>query len=335
MAFDPDETRRRLDEVLARAAEASPDLPIDPQAPVIRARRAIRVRYTLLTAAFVVLTIVLTAGAVVARDRLDDPGPTGPTDTGATGSTATGSTDTGPAPVATITSGPQPGELTTVAETTFGFTIEPPGNAVCTLNQGPPEPCESPTTVTAREDGNTFTVRGVDAQGREGKPARRTWTLDTIDPTVDLQSVDLVFAQLLDNIMCFVDGQQQPSCTAPVEGLSGQHEFLVRLPAAWDFTWTLTSTPSTVRFLGTGNTETPTTSTVSFTFEQSEPGPTKCRVGESETPCEGGILVDTLTDDDLGSVTDSIEITPVDQAGNETLPTQFFVTFDANNTEVV
>jgi hypothetical protein len=331
MDFDPDGTRRRLDDLLEEATDASPGRPIDPGAPVTRARRAIRIRYALLTAAFVVLTIVLTAGAVVARDRLDgdDGDATGPTATGATGPTATGPTATGPAPVATITSGPD--ELTNEPDATFEFTIEPPADARCALNDGASEPCESPVQVTAEEGENTFTVRGVDGQGREGAPARYRWTLDTQAPTVRLTSVVLEYAQTIDGPACFVDSQSS-SCTEPIGGLPpGQHTFGVSMPTELDLTWILSATPPTATFSPVGSTAAPSTSTIRLSFEQSEAGTPACTVEGIQIPCDQGALADTLTEDGTEPVTHAVEIVPIDQAGNRGTPLQFSWSFEADS----
>ena len=199
---------------------------------------------------FVALTVVLTAGAVFAKDRLDDPGPTGPTP---------GPTEpTGPttAPVARITDDPP--KLTNEPEATFAFTIRPPATARCTLNGEPvAEPCRTPVTVTATEGENTFEVVGIDDQERAGKPAEYTWTLDTEAPTVQLTSVELVYAPTVDDVSCSVD-LQPASCTDPIGDLApGQHAFLVSLPYDWDLRWILSATSPTASFIGTGDTTDP------------------------------------------------------------------------------
>jgi hypothetical protein len=326
MAMDPNETRARLDRLLREANARVPERPIEPEAPVLRARRAIRIRYAVIGVSFVALTLVLTAGAVFARDRLDDPGPTGPTSTGATGPTATG-----PLPEVTITTVPD--ELTNDPQALFGFTIRPPATPRCTLN-GDEVPCTNSAQVTAREGENTFRVVGIDDQGRRGEPASYTWTLDTIAPTVELTSVELVYAPTVDDVSCSVD-QQPASCTDPIEGLtSGQHAFLVSLPYDWDLTWILSATPPTATFVGTGDTAAPETSTVRFSFEVEGSGTAECLAGDASTPCDQGVLVDSVTNTGTEPITRTLEIVPIDAAGNRGAPLQFTWSFDAVDTSV-
>lgn len=330
MAIDPEETRARLDRLLREADAGVPERPVEREAPILRARRAIRIRYAILSVSFVVLTLVLTAGAVFARDRLDG------TD-GATGPTApTGPTTTGPLLVARITGNPP--KLTNEPEATFAFTIDPPARARCTLNGDLlAEPCPSPVTVPATEGENKFKVVGIDDEGRPaGEPASYTWRLDTMAPTVELTSVVLVFAPTVDNVSCSVNSQDA-SCTAAIDGLSPeQHMFEVILPADWDLTWILSATPPTATFLGTGDTTAPETSTVrfSFEFEGDEVGTVECRSEDGSTPCDGGVLMDSVTNTGTAPITRTLEITPTDEAGNQGVPLVFSWSFDATDTSV-
>jgi hypothetical protein len=335
MAFDPEETRRRLDELLARAAAAVPERPVDPNAVVERARRAIRLRYAVLTVSFVVLTLVLTGGAVLADSLRDDGGPTGPTDSGPTGGTATGPTDTTtepPLPTVTIQTGPE--KLTADPNAVFVFEIDPAAATPrCTLNQEPLPGCESGVPFEAAEGENVFEIEGVDDRGRAGESVTYTWTVDTTPPTIELLSVEIGFVRTSDDPPpgCFIDAEPRP-CAGPIEVTPGEHRLEVDQPGT-DSTWVLQQTPPTVSFAeisGSG-----VTSTITLTFRQDDPGTPECFVPDRPPiQCGEGVLTDTVTVTINGPATSrDLRIDPIDELDRHGPSTTFTWSFEFDTVE--
>jgi hypothetical protein len=333
MAFDPEETRRRLDELLARAGAAVPERPVDPNAVVERARRAIRLRYAVLTVSFVVLTLVLTGGAVLADSLRDDGGPTGPTDSGPTGGTATGPTDTTtepPLPTVTIQTGPE--DPTTDTSAVFFFEIDPAGTPRCTLNGQPLTGCESGVPFPVTEGENTFEIEGVDDRGRAGESVTYTWTVEPPLPEIELLSVEIGFEAISEQPECLIDREPRP-CAGPIEGVSpGTHTLEVD-QSGTDSTWVLTQTPPTVSFADTSASQ--TTSTITLVFRQTVPGTPECFAPDrSPLPCGEGILVDTVTVTINGpEMTRALQIDPIDELGRHGPSTTFSWSFEFDTVE--
>jgi VCBS repeat-containing protein len=92
--------------------------------------------------------------------------------------------DPSPPAAPTITAGPE-GEVSPL-EASFGFSgPEPDGSFECSLDGAPFTACSSPFTVTVAAGPHTFEVRFVDAAGRTGPSARRTWTAGAAVPDDD------------------------------------------------------------------------------------------------------------------------------------------------------
>jgi hypothetical protein len=90
-------------------------------------------------------------------------------------------------PETTIESGPSG----VVADNTptFEFSSNEAGSTfACRVDNGPPEPCASPHTTAALDDGeHTFFVTATDPHGGvDPTPASRTFTVDTTAPTIDI-----------------------------------------------------------------------------------------------------------------------------------------------------
>jgi hypothetical protein len=87
-------------------------------------------------------------------------------------------------------------------------------------------------------------------------------------------------------------------------------------------------------FIGTGDTTSPETSTVRFFFNVSESGTVDCLLEGTSTPCDLGVLVDSLTNTGTQPITRTLEIVPTDDAENHGTPLQFSWSFDAVDTSV-
>jgi hypothetical protein len=89
--------------------------------------------------------------------------------------------DTTP-PDTTITAGPPPQDLSTVAS--FAFTAGEAAAFECSDDGAPFAPCTSPHGINYLKDGaHTFAVRAIDSAGNtDPTPATRAWTLDTVAP---------------------------------------------------------------------------------------------------------------------------------------------------------
>jgi hypothetical protein len=94
-------------------------------------------------------------------------------------------------PDTSITSGPAAASFTSSTSATFGFTsTETGGTFECRREGGTFTPCSSPVSYTGLAAGpQTFDVRAIDAAGNtDTTPASRTWTIDTVAPTVSITS---------------------------------------------------------------------------------------------------------------------------------------------------
>jgi hypothetical protein len=95
--------------------------------------------------------------------------------------------NSGPSPP-TITSAPP--DLSGSASASFEFSHEQTGVTFrCSLDDLEFTDCTSPQSYTDLADGShTFEVAAVDENGNAGFPARRTWTVDTTPPAIELTS---------------------------------------------------------------------------------------------------------------------------------------------------
>ncbi len=86
-----------------------------------------------------------------------------------------------------------PGEFSNSSEATISFSGSDSGKIArfeCLLDGGGYEPCDSPQHLTGLSDGtHTFKVYAVDEEGfPDFSPATVTWTVDTVPPTISIQS---------------------------------------------------------------------------------------------------------------------------------------------------
>lgn len=325
MAFDPDQTRERLERLLREAEAGTPDRPVERQAPTLRARRAIRVRYAVIAVSFVLLSAVLTAGAVYARDRLDGTdGVTGPTTTSTETPTTT---PTEPPPEVRIDEGPA--DPTNETTATFRFELLGPGTAECTLNGRSLGACESGIEVPDIPEGeNTFEVRGV-AEGNElGPPATYVWTVDISGPAITFDSIVLAFAPGEEPPECSVDGVAM-DCSVPVDNLSPEgHTFMVVLPGARTLRWVLAPSPRQVTFSPTEAAGSPPTSQIKLVFALNEEGTVTCSLAGQQIDCVDRSIEDLLVGTPGQQVGHTIELLPDDLLGNPGPSRTFTWTFE-------
>ncbi len=83
------------------------------------------------------------------------------------------------------------GEFSNQTTQTFTFSgtdnNQPLNTFTCKLDDGAFAPCTSPTNVTNLQDGlHSFSLIGIDAAGNESSPLTRTFTIDTVRPTVSI-----------------------------------------------------------------------------------------------------------------------------------------------------
>jgi hypothetical protein len=95
------------------------------------------------------------------------------------------------APSAEIVDGPDP--LVNADTATFAFTGSDPGGSgvdfECSLDGGDFEVCESGVELAELAEGaHAFEVRAIDLAGNVGDPASHEWTVDTVPPTLSIDS---------------------------------------------------------------------------------------------------------------------------------------------------
>ena len=239
-------------------------------------------------------------------------------------------------PETTITGGPE--GPTADATPTFTFTSSEPGGTFQCLVGVSFEPCTSPYTYAALEDGsNSFQVRAVDAAGNlDESPAIRSFFVDTFPPdttitsgptgTITDETPTFTFGatQPGATFECRVDGAPFVGCTSPHTTAAladGDHTFQVRAtdpvgnadpsPASRTFTVDLdTTAPNT--WIDSGPSDPTTQVNPTFTFSADEPASFECKIDTgSYAPCEPGGSFGPLAD---GSHTFSVRAT--DLAGN-------------------
>ena len=119
-------------------------------------------------------------------------------------------------PQTTITSGPANPTRTTTAS--LGFVSSETGSTFeCSLDGGVFASCVSPKNYTVANGSHTFRVRAKDVAGNvDATPAVRTWTVDTIKPTISAMSpipgsttsdrTSTIRATVKDNLTNLVEG---------------------------------------------------------------------------------------------------------------------------------
>ena len=273
---------------------------------------------------------------------------------------AAGNTDPTPAtrtwtvdttgPTTTFNSGPS--GRTNNASPSFGFTAnETPATFECQIDSGAFSACTSPKAYTGLADGpHTVGVRATDDLANAGPVATRTFTVDTVGPTTNINtgpatlintnSATVTFSSPSPDITsfeCRIDGGAYAACTSPktYTGLSdASHTIDVRgiddvgnagSPASRTFTVD-TTPPDTV--IDTGPTGTIAVNSASFTFHSTEsPATFECKIDAGTfASCSSPKAYSSLAD---GSHTFSVR--SIDQATN-TDPTPATRTFTVDTT---
>ena len=145
-------------------------------------------------------------------------------------------------PDTTITSGPT-GTVAT-ANAAIVFTSNETGvSYACSLDAAPYAACTSPQNLLGLAQGShTFSVRATDIVGHvDASPATRTWTVDTLAPTVVFTAgpatgstsgprVSFGFTADEGVVACSLDSASFAACTSPVafNAAEGPHVFRVR-----------------------------------------------------------------------------------------------------------
>jgi len=261
-----------------------------------------------------------------------------------TGSTSVIGLCVDPPPFTEFTSVPEDPLDSTSAS--FEFEGDDPNGSVayfqCSLDGGGFGTCSSPKELTGLEQGqHTYEVRAVDQVGLpDFSPATYTWTVDTVDPAVELESTpsdpsnstSAIFeftaadsGSGIDTVECSLDQSAFTPCSSPVEytGLSdGVHEFEVQAFDKADhstvesFEWTVDATaPTTTLESKPSN---PSTDTApSLTFSGADPGGTG--VAAFECKLDGGSFGVCTSPEDLDGLEEgshTFEVRARDNAGN-------------------
>ncbi|RKQ92267.1 Ig-like protein group 3 [Solirubrobacter pauli] len=248
------------------------------------------------------------------------------------------------APDTTIGSGP----TGAVASTTATFTFTSPESGVnfqCALDGGAFASC--PVNYTGLAQGaHTFQVRAVDAVGNaDATPASRTWTVDTIAPTV---TIDTSPARTNDTtpsftfsaneagvgFQCRTDGGAFGACTSPYTTATlaeGSHTVEVRATdaagnqgAAASRTIVVDTTAPAAPVIGTGPTSPTADSTPTFSFTGEAGAKFECRVDSAAfAACTSPHTTAALAD---GART--FQVRAVDAAGNASPAASRSITVD-------
>jgi hypothetical protein len=179
-------------------------------------------------------------------------------------------------PTARIVSAPPPDSSS--GAPTFAFESTDGGvSFVCSLDGAAFEPCTSPRSFSALNDGaHSFSVKAADANGTLGDPATYSWKIDTVAPSATItsgpsastasRSASFTFAsnEPAVSFSCSLDGGPSALCVSPQDYRAlapGKHAFSVQATdpagntsAAASLAWTVTATdpaPGNVRRLRT------------------------------------------------------------------------------------
>ncbi len=162
------------------------------------------------------------------------------------------------------TMGPMP-----YPEATFPFSsTDPAARFECSLDAAAYTPCVSPMKYTGLADGpHTFLVRAVDSAGNvDATPARREWSVDTVEPETTITSgpengtvnttaiFDFTSSEDEPSLACSLDDSPFEECSPPQEYVDlkpGLHTFKVFAsdlagnsdPTPATYTWTIASPP--------------------------------------------------------------------------------------------
>jgi hypothetical protein len=196
------------------------------------------------------------------------------------------------APVVSIGSGPP--KLGNGRSATFEFSADEAADFECQLDGGEWEPCGSPQDYTELVDGeHSFAVRATDRAGNEGAEASYEWTVDTVAPTVSIDSAPPKLgngtsasfqfsADEAADFECRLDGGMWEACGSArdyTELVDGEHTFAVRatdgagnLGEAASYGWTV-DTVAPVASIGSGPDRLTKSTQASFEFAGTDEGP--------------------------------------------------------------
>ena len=246
------------------------------------------------------------------------------------------------APVTSITGGPS-GSLSGPSPT-FTFDAGEAGvtygcRAGPALAPGTFTSCASPHTTAALPDGaSVFDVRATDPAGNVGPAARRTFTIDTIAPTVTISgpagptndatpTFSFTASEPVSTLQCRVDSGPFAGCTTPYTVAlalpDGAHAFEAKATdvalnagVATVRAFTVDTVVPAVTITG-GPVDTTTSATPEFTFTSADAGATfACRAGTA--PLTGGFdaCVSPHTTASLADGANAFEVRATDAAGN-------------------
>ncbi|MBX3154958.1 MAG: Ig-like domain repeat protein [Deltaproteobacteria bacterium] len=244
------------------------------------------------------------------------------------------------APTVTITSGPS--GATATATPVFAFSVSADATAItCAIDTGAFAPCTSPfTTPTLGQGPHTFAVRATDAATNTAT-ATRSFTVDTIAPTVTITSGPVgptnvntpawtfTVTDAPTTIECRIDAAAFAPCTSPFAPgtlADGNHAFTVRVADAAgnqgsDSRAIAVDTVAPVVTITGGPTGVVEDTTPTFTFTINE-GLTvgQCRIDAGAfVPCTSPFTTSTL-----GGGPHVFEVTATDPAGNTGRATRSF-----------
>ena len=235
------------------------------------------------------------------------------------------------APPAKVDSGPA--DPTSSRLASFAFSADEAVRFECRLDDGDWAACESPQGYADLADGDhSFQVRATDGAGNTGAEAAYEWTVDTVAPTVTIESgpadpsgsaaASFAFgADEAAEFECRLDAGDWAACDSPqvyADLADGVHSFEVRATdtagttgASAVHAWRIdTIAPTTTIVLGPAD---PTNSTAaSFEFTADESVEFECRLDDGDwARCDSPEGYADLADGDHG-----FQVRATDSAGN-------------------
>jgi len=234
-------------------------------------------------------------------------------------------------PAVTITSGPASPTNQTAAS--FTFSTESGATVTCSWDGAAAQPCTSGASSSGLADGNhVLSVQATDQAGNTSAPVTWNWTVDTVPPSVTIDSgptgptndttATFAFSSEAGAVFaCSLDGASPEPCSSPASygGLAdGSHSFAVTATDAAGnssspetATWSVdTSAPAVIIDSGPANPTLDPTGT--FTFSTESNTSVTCSLdGATPQPCASGVSYAGLPPGDHMFV-----VSATDQAGN-------------------
>ncbi len=244
------------------------------------------------------------------------------------------------APTVAITGGPT-GVTSDVAPSFTFTTAGAPTSTACRIDTGAYAPCTSPFAAATLADGaHTFEVQVIDAAGNSAT-ATRTFTVDTMGPTVTITggpsgdtndstpSFTFTTAGAPTSTQCRIDAAAYANCTSPYVAAAladGAHTFSVQVTDAAGNTgsasraFTVDTVGPTVTITGGPSGDTNDT-TPTFTFTTGgAPTSTQCRI-DAAAPID---CTASYTPAALGGGAHTFHVTVTDAAGNSASASRAF-----------